>query len=153
MKAITIYQPWASLIAIGAKKYETRGWATRYRGPITIHAGKKRPPQLWEFGYPASEYFQKALENVDMPLGAVIATAELVNCHIIRDDGAAEENPNISITRYIQRPHYSREYIQGNERQFGDFTPGRYAWEFANVILLPEPIPAQGKQGLWNFEI
>ena len=43
MKAITLWQPWASLIACGAKKYETRSWATRYRGPIAIHAAKKYP--------------------------------------------------------------------------------------------------------------
>ncbi len=41
MKAITIWQPWASLLACGAKQYETRSWATSYRGPIAIHAAKK----------------------------------------------------------------------------------------------------------------
>ncbi len=41
MKAITIWQPWASLIACGAKKFETRSWATNYRGPIAIHVAKK----------------------------------------------------------------------------------------------------------------
>lgn len=41
MKAITIIQPWATLIAIGAKRFETRSWATTHRGPIAIHAGKK----------------------------------------------------------------------------------------------------------------
>ncbi|WP_409175497.1 hypothetical protein [Brevibacillus fortis] len=33
MKAITIHQPFATLIALGEKRFETRGWATRYRGP------------------------------------------------------------------------------------------------------------------------
>lgn len=46
MKAITIWQPWASLIACGAKKYETRGWPTKYRGPIAIHAAAKDPRTL-----------------------------------------------------------------------------------------------------------
>jgi hypothetical protein len=41
MKAITILQPWASLIACGAKQIETRRWATSYRGPIAIHTGKQ----------------------------------------------------------------------------------------------------------------
>ncbi len=41
MKAITLWQPWASLIAIGAKKIETRSWATKYRGPLAIHAAIK----------------------------------------------------------------------------------------------------------------
>lgn len=41
MKAITIWQPWASLLAHGMKQYETRSWATKYRGPIAIHAAKR----------------------------------------------------------------------------------------------------------------
>ena len=40
MKAITIRQPWASLLVSGKKLYETRGWATSYTGPIAIHAAK-----------------------------------------------------------------------------------------------------------------
>ena len=44
MKALTITQPWATLIAIGAKRFETRGWSTPYRGPLAIHAGKNLAP-------------------------------------------------------------------------------------------------------------
>lgn len=43
MKAITLHQPWASLVVVGAKTVETRSWATSYRGPLVVHAGK-RPP-------------------------------------------------------------------------------------------------------------
>ncbi|KQO04623.1 hypothetical protein ASF12_13925 [Paenibacillus sp. Leaf72] len=42
MKAITIIQPWATLIAIGAKQYETRGWSTKHRGALAIHAGSQK---------------------------------------------------------------------------------------------------------------
>ena len=41
MKALTIWQPWASLLVSGQKKYETRSWATDYRGPIAIHAAMR----------------------------------------------------------------------------------------------------------------
>jgi len=40
MKALTISQPYASLIASGEKWVENRTWATRYRGPLAIHAGR-----------------------------------------------------------------------------------------------------------------
>ena len=46
MKALTIRQPWASLIAAGMKTIETRGWSTRYWGPLLIHAGKTKPVSL-----------------------------------------------------------------------------------------------------------
>ena len=34
VKALTLHQPWASLMAWGVKTIETRGWATAYRGPL-----------------------------------------------------------------------------------------------------------------------
>lgn len=40
MKALSLWQPWASLVAIGAKTIETRSWSTSYRGPLAIHAAK-----------------------------------------------------------------------------------------------------------------
>ena len=44
MKAISICQPWATLIAIGAKRFATRSWKTDYRGLLAIHAGKTKVP-------------------------------------------------------------------------------------------------------------
>lgn len=67
MKALTICQPYAHLIAIGAKRVENRTWPTRYRGPLLIHAGKSRE---WLGG----------AESTGMAFGAVIATATLVDC-------------------------------------------------------------------------
>jgi hypothetical protein len=82
MKAITIWQPWASLIACGTKKYETRSWPTKYRGPIAIHAAAKEPRTL-------PQEVREALDQLDeVPLGAIIATAELVNVwHIVYNPG------------------------------------------------------------------
>jgi hypothetical protein len=46
MKAITLWQPWASFVGLGVKTIETRSWSTRYRGPLAIHAGSRRPPMM-----------------------------------------------------------------------------------------------------------
>ena len=155
MKAITIYQPWASLIAAGAKIYETRGWATNYRGPIAIHAGKKNPSVVLAavdigivsaigraFGL-LEKPITDIIEYLDsLPLGAVIATAELVECHCI-----VQKSPStgrIVTDRGIITP-------MKDELLFGDWTPYRYAWQLANVQMLAEPIPARGQQGLWNW--
>ncbi len=40
MRALTILQPWAEMIARGVKRVENRTWRTKYRGEIAIHAGK-----------------------------------------------------------------------------------------------------------------
>lgn len=165
MKAITIWQPWASLLAIGAKQYETRGWKTEHRGPIAIHAAKKDPCKVPLLGL---EEFEKAvkdeLEKAGLAwcllhTGSVIATAELVNCwHIVGHPGT-----NVDIAKHIpvgaeldvSRKHLDfGRYIVPTEREMllGDWTPGRYAWELANVKLLPKPIRAKGAQRLWNWD-
>ncbi|EPD3811105.1 ASCH domain-containing protein [Cronobacter dublinensis] len=43
MKALSIRQPWAWLIANGYKDIENRSWNTKYRGPILIHASSRKP--------------------------------------------------------------------------------------------------------------
>lgn len=149
MKAITIWQPWASLLACGAKCYETRGWATKYRGPIAIHAAMRDPARI-----PHSEELDKFASIVgsapwdQLPRGAVIATAELVNVwrivlNLEQSDGAHK----------IAAEDQNGNYIIPSEMELalGDWTPGRYAWEFANMKPIA-PIPAKGKQGLWSVE-
>mgnify|MGYP001163411389 CR=1 FL=1 len=73
MKAITICQPYASLIADGEKVIENRPWPTRYRGRLAIHAGKSH---AW-------------LGPDDDPnaliFGAVVATATLYDCVHVKD--------------------------------------------------------------------
>ncbi len=72
MKALTICQPYAHLIAVGEKPVENRTWPTRYRGPLLIHAGKSRE---WLTGN----------DPAGMAFGAVVATARLADClHIER---------------------------------------------------------------------
>ena len=69
MKALSLRQPWASLIADGRKTIETRTWRTHYRGPLAIHASA-RPYE-------------------DLPTGGIVAVAWLYDCRpMIADDEA-----------------------------------------------------------------
>ena len=43
MKALSLTQPWAELVVLGEKQWETRSWRTSHRGRIAIHAAKKFP--------------------------------------------------------------------------------------------------------------
>ncbi|MEY2355573.1 ASCH domain-containing protein [Lysinibacillus capsici] len=68
MKAITIKQPWATLIALGEKRFETRSWQTKYRIPIAIHAGKTMDMEYCEY-LPIKRALQKhGIDNADLPL-------------------------------------------------------------------------------------
>ena len=63
MKAITLHQPWATLIADGAKTIETRSWRppqTLIGQRIVIHAGKRLVANHWsvaDVDAIANEYF------------------------------------------------------------------------------------------------
>lgn len=142
MKAITVWQPWAGALAAGIKENETRRWATKYRGPIAIHSAMKAIQHTWSNLYmddEAREVICRRLElpeifdgPVTFPMGCILATAELVDCIKITPEYIATLTPD--------------------ELALGDYTLGRYAWKLENVKKLPEPIPAKGKQGLWNWE-
>lgn len=139
MKAITILEPWASLIALGAKRIETRSWPTSYRGPIAIHSGKN-PKHAREFYEDDPEWWEElGLPALDaLPYGCVVATARLTHC--IRFERGV-------MTTINQSPEFSSW-----ETSLGDFTVGRYGWVLTDVVALPEPIPARGMQGLWDWE-
>ncbi len=58
-----------------------------------------------------------------------------------------------SLTTDKHSPDFADYFVPTEqELALGDWTPGRYAWELANVKMLPQPIPIKGKQGLWNWE-
>lgn len=150
MKAITVWQPWASLKATNAKQYETRSWSTTYRGPIAIHAAKKKPSSLWDAIEGIVDKVRAALGVVDLdelPRGAIIATGELVGCWEIHEDG-----DDVFIDKYDSKDAHGMTWISPQEYLFGNYRTGRYAWEIVNVKMLDEPVPARGKQGLWNWE-
>jgi hypothetical protein len=161
VKAITILQPFASLIAVGAKMYETRSWATKYQGPIAIHAGKC--DMIYGLSSETVDAVIKAFAgtrhdakragmNCDCvyPFGAVVAVAELKGCHrIIRTHTCDPDTGKPSAI--IDIGEYGGWRIDGDDLLFGDFTPGRFAWELADVKPLKEPVPARGRQGLWTL--
>ncbi len=146
MKGLTLTQPWATLVAIGAKRIETRSWATSYRGLLAIHAAKGFPGDaqwlcltepfntvLTAAGFPEAES--------QIPRGAIVAMAQLADC--VRISFPEEE-----ACRAI-----ARQYAAGqHEKAFGDFTWGRYMWLLRDVEPLREPVPCRGYQGLWPIE-
>lgn len=153
MKALTLTQPWATLVAIGAKKIETRSWSTQYRGPLAIHAAKLFPKSARELY--KTEPFESTLMlyirmykasrlnlfHFVLPVGCMIATCELVAIFMIEK-------------RHRLLPTFSQPlYLPPVEPElsFGDYTPGRYAWILGNIKPLSEPIPVKGKLGLWEW--
>ena len=147
MKAITILQPWASLIACGAKRIETRSWATQYRGPIAIHAAKDQDKKGDRIRHIVARAEQYGIIIPKMQFGCVIATANLVDCiEIVHFYTLAPTVPQAK-RAILDNGHT----VSGNEIDFGDFTPGRYAWILDNIQAI-KPVTARGQQRIWNWE-
>lgn len=153
MKALSLLQPWASLVAVGAKRIETRSWATRYRGPLAIHASKRFPKSTREV-LPLNT-FQDALFGqdgcynsvFDLPLGAVIAICRLVECCIIAESGLYRMVPGLK-----DPPQWFTALPGEPECSFGNYAPDRFAWILEDVVMLPQPVLAKGQLGLWEWK-
>lgn len=135
MKALSLWQPWATAVAIGAKQIETRSWWTPHRGELAIHAALRNdhPDQLGIWSWKACDALREAgYETFEsLPFGAIVATCRLTE--VIHADDVAD--------------------LSDQEKALGDYKVGRYAWIFEDIRQLPEPIRWRGAQGLFNVAI
>lgn len=138
MKALTLWQPWASLIAFEEKKVETRCWSTKYRGLIAIHAALAIPRWVGD-SRKSQEFHDRMMKlayadgmfETGMPKGVVLCVAELV---------AIEPTEKV------------RDDLSEQEILFGNYEDGRYAWFLEVKKRFDRPIPAKGNRMLWNWE-
>lgn len=141
MKILSLWQPWATLIAIGAKKIETRSWSTAYRGPIAIHAAKHwdaeslRTCGIEPFRSVLSGSRNWGTERPVCPLGAILCVVDLKHCI-----------PTKAVNLYLMPDEHAE-----HEWEFGNYDVGRYAWALSNLRPLREPISHKGGQGLRNL--
>lgn len=189
LKALTVRQPHASLISVGVKLIETRSWATKHRGPIAIHAGAAKPQHLSRVGEwwchplfcdegPELRRLGSVRDGVlnpdrftdgtaiPMPFGAVVATANLVDCVPIVEWGADPQADHLTACRGggLNLWHFipgsmplgwsaydpaTRESAGGpgiddrsDQLPYGDFAPGRFAWLLDDVKPTTERCPA-----------
>lgn len=146
MKAISLWQPWATLVAVG-NKHETRSWGTSYRGDVLICSTKTTPrdvfakattdPKIYSrmacWGHTIRKEWPESY-----PHGVALAVVELFDC-LPADEWKANALAD-------ERP----EQIQ-NQREMGDIdSPGRFVWVFRNRRRLKTLVPQKGHQGLWH---
>ena len=142
VKALTMTDPWGTLVALGAKQIETRSWSTPHRGPMAIHIARTLPPEA--AACCQEPPFRQALEaggyrwqpdtggqnSWGLPLGHIVAVVWL------------DEVVRITPMFRVEEP----------ERSFGNYCQGRYAWIFSAVYRLPRPLPARGSLGVWEWQ-
>ena len=162
IKVITLWQPWAQLMALGLKRFETRSWSTDYRGVLAIHAAK-RSINWREVPIEAQDIL--AQHGYDQPgdfaYQAIVGAGNLTGCYKTPpgENGVAYytadgkpafgdvENPAVgsmaSLDSYIIMPPPEPELY------FGNYEPDRYAWHVPDLKPI-QPLGCRGMQGLWT---
>lgn len=140
MRAISIWQPWATLLASGAKRIETRSWyprGLRSDQLVAIHAGKRWTTQVRDLCQ-ADPMFRRYLQLAERrglwsfehpPLGCIVAIARF--------------------ERAMPTEELASQITQ-RERRFGNYGPGRFGWIFSDVQPI-RPVPLRGQQGLFEW--
>lgn len=165
MKAISLWQPYATAIGAGDKIIETRGWGTKYTGPILICATARSSFDALLPQKPIQDLLlrEKVLNhyatwNVSdaankLPHGCVIALATLTGSHYMAKVEPLDGGARLELRRNgspFDHPEYRTIDISYTEKTFGMYSVGRYAWMLTDVKRLPQPIPCKGMQGLWT---
>lgn len=126
-RAISLHQPYASLVAQRLKRHETRSRSTNARGWVAIHAAKTWGPKQREDL--ARIERELAIEIArPLPFGGIVAVAWLERVRLITD-GAPDQD----------------------EAVVGDWRRGRYAWNFTDVCPLDVLVPIDGHQWIWTL--
>lgn len=130
LKAMTLYEPWASLMAIGAKVNETRPSRTNHRGDICIHAALKtvdgiKPEVLYAF--------RNRGEQMTWQFGCIVAVVDLWDVQPSESFGIKGHAGGL-----IE--------LTDEEYAFGNYTRGRWIYRTRNLRRLKIPIMCKGFQ-------
>ncbi len=137
MKVLSLLQPWATLVVSGAKQIETRSWSTAYRGPLLIHASKGKAGEIFANEPP----FKKHIADFkQLPFGYIIGKVILTDVLRIGTGTLSYASDEIM------------NKLTMEEKAFGDYTPGRFAWLLQEPLVFKTPIGAKGSLTLWEFD-
>lgn len=140
MKALSLTQPWATLVRLGQKRFETRSWWTSYQGELAIHATQKL-----DRSFLTRRDVQDALGHFTVqPLGAIVA---LVHLEMVFPAGDVRREIEAAIEAAPSRAaRVALEY----ELAFGDYSDGRWAYKLVGLQPLAEPVRCKGALSLWE---
>lgn len=148
LRGLSLWQPWATLIALRAKRIETRSWGTPYRGNVLICATASTPAGEWDvLDDPAFAAVLRAdsfPDRASFPQGCVVAVAKVVACDLI-----LQSDPSGYFRQDMYGKTVREEFLAPHECSFGNYAPGRYAWVLSSIRALTKPVPCRGAQGLW----
>lgn len=150
VKAISLWEPWASAVMTGAKTVETRSWHTHYRGELLICAAKKKDKKSLELlndvQWQKSLLALHAMSSYHNPFhhptgvnhlnfGKAVAMVDVIDCI------PSDYFKNLCAEMYYDNVH------------LGDFSDGRFVWVLDNIKRVKEPFEVKGSQGFFNVQL
>ena len=139
MKIISVWQPFAQLLVTGCKIFETRTWPapkSLIGQRIAIASTKTIRPEQREWVQDA--FFQECYERAllpsfdDLPHGYVVGTVILDSMELMTPDFMSE--------------------VSAEEKAYGHWAEGNYAWRMLHPIALKDPVPIRGQQGIYDWK-
>lgn len=140
MKVLSLKQPYATLVCIGAKKIETRSFETSYHGKILIHASKAMPAEYKKLAT-TSKPFVNALKGIEeLQLGKIIGMVTING--IIKTEDVDEFTYEDEHLRWYD-PKIKNEHARNEdwgrrleiEKAFGDYSLGRFGWDLLEPVM------------------
>jgi len=144
-KALTIWQPYALLLVLGLKRFETRGWYTTYRGPLVIHAAKKFDAAIVDDIARVRRLVQ-SLDELPGRFGWTTAQRNLADTPWNSPQLFGRALGIVQLHDCRPMPQAPNEF----ENSVGHYGPGRVGWECVQPIAFDAPIEATGRQGIWT---
>jgi len=150
IRAITLFQPIASLVWEGIKTVETRSYPTKVRGELLIHSAAAKTPESWLARYLEDPVFRfylfgshrfdyrDALREIErnvtrFPRGVIGGRVDVTDC---------------------KRGPECRQVLGAlawrREKALGDLSAERFGWFLRDAKALEHPFPATGSQGFWD---
>ena len=155
--ALTLHQPWASLLATGRKRIETRSWAPPGRligARFAIHAAQTSLPR--DLSPDAIAAFEAALGlpkvrwPSHLPFGAVVCLGKLTGAYKVGAWMPGDDLILLCAAISGSEPMSSAR-LHVDEKHFGDYRPGRWLWVFEDVAKVEPPVPVKGCQRIWYW--
>lgn len=154
VKAVSLWEPWASLMALGAKTIETRDRKVHFRGLLLIHAARKwsieqerflMTPEVQEAlrpliaEHPVHRGHTDQVREYHLGRGRALALVKLHAC--VSTSGVFSPDLVPELRAMVDR-----------ERTFGDYRPNRWLWVTSDRQRL-KPFQVRGHQGFFNVEL
>lgn len=152
MKALTVYQPWASLIILGGKPFEFRGWDYSARFPemvgqrIVVHAAARpiKPDEIEDIIERIAAGESSLRDEIALPL--MKRLKEGYKCQ-----GVLELSAGLG-TAIVGKPRSVTNMFKGTPHADSDrLNHSHFGWPLSDIIPFPEPVPCRGAQGFWNW--